>query len=72
MINYTVKGTAGDEQSWTVSGSVPHDIGAENALNGVMRDAFLQLTNGRAVFGQPGVGYCRGPYKIKRVELEVS
>lgn len=34
-----------------------------------MKDTFEQLTQGRAIYGQPGVG-CRGPYAIKRVLIE--
>lgn len=63
---YTVEGTASDGQTWMTEGSVNGDF--PDCLEDAMRAAFQQLTGGKAVFGQPGIG-CRGPYKIKRFEL---
>ena len=40
-----------------------------HAFDIAMEETFHQLTNGRAVYGSPGVG-CRGPYAIKRVLIE--
>jgi hypothetical protein len=34
-----------------------------------MEETFRQLTNGRAVYGEPGVG-CRGPYGIRSLLIE--
>jgi hypothetical protein len=35
-----------------------------------MRDPFHTITQGKAVFGQPGRG-CNGPYEIRRVLIEL-
>jgi hypothetical protein len=34
-----------------------------------MKRAFITLTTGRAVYGQPGVG-CKGPYSTKMMMIE--
>jgi len=68
---YIIDGTAADGQTWTTTGSV------ETASEGqfpatvqlAMADSFQQLTQGKAVYGQPGVG-CRGPYHIARLLIE--
>lgn len=36
----------------------------------MMKDTFNQLTNGRAIYGAPGVAGCRGPYSIRRILIE--
>jgi hypothetical protein len=68
---YTVEGVAADDQSWSASGEVT--VGREGdfqlALLEAQREAFTQLTQGRAVYGKPGVG-CRGPYKITKLTIE--
>jgi hypothetical protein len=65
---FTVDGTAADGQTWFAEGSVTGEI--PEIFTAAMRDAFGQLTQGRAKFGQPGVG-CRGPYKLRKFELLV-
>lgn len=39
------------------------------ALDDAMRASFDQLTNGEAVYGQPGLG-CEGPYTVTRMLIE--
>jgi len=68
---YEVAGTTGDGNTWTTTGEItisPGDF--VSALTRVMRLSFEQLTQGKAVFGTPGMG-CRGPYEITRYSLEV-
>lgn len=69
MINYTASGTDADGKDWEVvgilNGSNPLEL---DAIVHLGRSVFQQLTNGKAQFGQPGVG-CRGPYKIKMLTL---
>lgn len=68
--NYFIAGTAAHGQTWHASGTVAdvqNDI--PSVVNEAMRQTFLKLTNGKAVFGQPGVG-CQGPYSINMVMLE--
>lgn len=65
-MKYTVVGTAAGDQTWTCEGTVTTTF--PDCLEDAMRAAFQQLTQGKAVFGNPGVG-CRGPYKITRFEI---
>jgi len=57
--------------TWQTSGEV--DIVERGNFPAVLDEAMLatfkQLTEGRAVYGKPGVG-CRGPYTFKRVLIE--
>jgi hypothetical protein len=41
------------------------------AMERCLSDAFLRLTKGEAVYGQPGVA-CRGPYRVTGFELKVG
>lgn len=67
---YEVSGTAAGGQSWKTTGEIETEPGDfVLALTQVMKLSFQQLTQGKAVFGNPGVG-CRGPYSIKRYVLE--
>lgn len=67
---YTVEGTAAGGQTYICEGQVNRDIGEiPDCFVDVMRSSFNQLTSGKAVFGQPGVG-CRGPYSVTRIELK--
>jgi hypothetical protein len=68
---YEVSGTAAGGQTWAASGEVA--VEKEGAFwlvpDKAMREAFIQLTEGRAVYGQPGVG-CKGPYTFLRLAVE--
>jgi hypothetical protein len=66
---YVAEGTAHGGEKWTCEGTV--DVGFPLCFEAAMRQNFEMLTGGKAVFGQPGVGGCRGPYKITRFELTV-
>lgn len=66
VFRYTINGTAANGQTWETSGIVNcefHDtFRLANALS------FEQITQGRAVFGQPGT--CKGPYSIHKILIE--
>jgi len=70
-IKYEVKGTAADDNTWEVTGQLDvlaiHDF--FHICNMVGRDVFMRITEGRAVFGQPGTS-CRGPYQITKFSWE--
>lgn len=68
---YTVSGTAAENQTWETSGRIQTDLegGFPNMVQEAMRESFMQLTQGKAVFGNPGIG-CRGPYKITKLLVE--
>jgi len=67
---YEVSGCAADDQTWTVRGTTTANRG-DFALvpNVAMRETFAQLTNGKAIYGKPGIG-CKGPYRINRLLIE--
>jgi hypothetical protein len=71
MINkiyrFEVKGVSSNDQTWTTKGYVTCDF--NNSFDQAMRASFEQLTNGKAVFGRPGIE-CQGPYDILSVAIE--
>lgn len=71
IIKFIVSGTAAGGQSFECRGAIDNaDWNDQDLLGRAMRDSFMQLTQGKAVFGKPGIG-CRGPYKITRFELSL-
>ena len=69
--SYAVSGSAVDGQTWEAIGKVVTEKSGDFALvpDMAMRAAFLQLTQGKAIYGKPGIG-CRGPYHITRLIVE--
>lgn len=66
---YEVTGINGAGNKWTVEGTV----GGGNymaAHEQVLREMFQKLTEGRAVFGNPGKWGCHGPYRITAFHVE--
>jgi hypothetical protein len=64
---FEMSGTGGNGQSWKTKGSIEcewNDLWQEMNLS-----TFAQLTEGRAIYGQPGVA-CKGPYDIDRIVIE--
>lgn len=69
-LRYTVNGTAADGQTYEVAGTLscqPGDF--VFATKRAMQMAFMELTQGKAVFGKPGLG-CSGPYTVTRLLVE--
>lgn len=68
---FEVQGTAADGQSWTVSGTRETANAGDFAFlpTEALKDVFLQLTQGRATYGNPGVN-CKGPYSITKMVIE--
>lgn len=66
--DYRMDGTAADGQTWSTQGTVVCEFG--DALFNATRDSFRLLTDGRAVYGKPGVG-CVGPYNVTRLSIEL-
>ena len=64
---YTIQGTAAGGQTWETSGIVSSEY--DDVFTAANHAAFLQLTEGKAVFGKPGVG-CHGPYDILTITIE--
>jgi len=68
---YQIWGTAAKDQTWECRGNVKAESLGNfmAAISTSIGDAFQQLTQGRAVYGHPGVG-CNGPYRITRMVIE--
>jgi hypothetical protein len=68
---YEVLGSATQDQTWVVTGFSKTENQGDFALvpDMALRDAFFQLTQGKAVYGKPGIG-CSGPYRIHRLIIE--
>jgi hypothetical protein len=64
---YSVSGTAAKNQTWEAVGEVTCEF--NNVFDLVMGRTFQMLTDGRAVYGKPGLG-CSGPYSIMRVVID--
>lgn len=62
--SYSVHGTAPGDQTWNCVGTVIGEF--KDVPEAVMKDTFIRLTNGKVIFGKPGVG-CRGPYEITQL-----
>jgi hypothetical protein len=68
---YHLEGGAAGEQTWSASGIIQIEKAGDFAEvpDRAIRETFLKLTTGKAVYGRPGVG-CKGPYSIKRLVIE--
>jgi hypothetical protein len=69
VYRFEFHGTAAGHSTWKTSGKVvDENNNLMDVFDHAMRETFLQLTQGKAVFGQPGVG-CSGPYEITSLTL---
>lgn len=67
--NYRARGTDGDGGEWSCSGAcTAADEASARAVAAKL--VFQQLTGGRAVYGKPGQGGCRGPYEQTEFVVE--
>ena len=66
-------GTAARGQTWTTTGEIEiEELGNFSAVPDLaLKDSFLKLTHGNAIYGLPGVG-CNGPYTITRMLIEID
>jgi hypothetical protein len=63
----TIEGTDATGMTWATDVRVS-GIPFPQALDRALSESFQQLTQGKAVYGKPGVG-CRGPYEIAKLTL---
>ena len=63
---YRVEGTGREGHTWETSGTLEAEASLVTQV--VMEASFRMLTNGRAVYGQPGS--CRGPYDVHLIHIE--
>ena len=68
IFRYSISGIAAEDQSWHTTGIIKVKNASE-VFDVAMRDSFQQLTQGKAVYGKPGVG-CVGPYELYRILIE--
>lgn len=70
MITYSfsVSGKTGGGADWTVMGETRGMFMV--AVNNAIEQALLDLTDGKATFGEPGKGGCAGPYTITKFVIE--
>jgi hypothetical protein len=62
---YQVQGRGAKDEAWFTSGKVTANGGGAfmPAIQETMRRSFVDLTQGKATYGSPGLG-CAGPYRI--------
>lgn len=70
---YEVSGTAAGGQTWISRGDVETELAGQFLQVPVIavQQAFAELTQGKAVYGEPGVG-CVGPYRITKMVIEAA
>jgi hypothetical protein len=72
IYKYTIQGTAATGQIWRTTGYVSGNPGDfRDVCEQAQGMSFHQLTQGKAVYGHPGKGGCRGPYTITQFTVEV-
>jgi hypothetical protein len=64
---FTISGSGSGGATFQASGELHCEF--HDTFEQAMMEAFRQLTNGKAVYGNPGLG-CNGPYDIRRVVIE--
>jgi len=70
-LKYTVEGNGAGTLPFKAVGEVDGGSPVDpQALFAAAAAAFEQITQGKATFGRPGEGGCRGPYRIHRFILE--
>ena len=67
---YQISGHARDGQTWEDKGTVETPFpDIMTVTESVMRESFKALTQGKAIYGNPGAG-CRGPYTVTKIVIE--
>jgi len=71
--HFIISGTAADGQTWKTSGvlqSTGHMATRwPELVDDALGESFRALTDGKAVYGKPGVG-CKGPYSVNELHIE--
>jgi len=65
--SYTIESSGAGGHTWKTAGRI--DCEFADCLIFAIRESFEQLTQGKAVYGRPGMG-CAGPYDIHKVLIE--
>ena len=70
---YQIEGSGAGGQTWSTAGSIEVTGRGDfmNAVTEAMRGSFVLLTDGKAIYGHPGVG-CSGPYSITKLIISES
>ena len=68
--NYTVTVVDAAQHQHHVAGEARVESGdLRHATEVALRESFMKVTDGSAVFGRPGEGGCRGPYTVSRLVI---
>jgi hypothetical protein len=67
LYSYVIEGSGANNQTWQTRGAVLCEF--HDAFDHAMLESFDQLTQGKAIYGNPGVGSCKGPYDILKVTI---
>jgi hypothetical protein len=63
---YTVEGSGAGGNTFKTEGVITAEF--HDSFNTAMIETFNKLTNGRALYGNPGAG-CSGPYDIHAITI---
>jgi hypothetical protein len=64
---YKINGRGSNDQTWEVEGTIESNF--VDMFTNVMLECFKTLTQGKAIYGKPGVG-CQGPYDVTKIVIE--
>lgn len=69
---YAFDGVGAEQAPWSTRGTFVTDKPGDlmDGINRAMMESFIALTNGKAIYGEPGVAGCKGPYTIIRIVIE--
>jgi len=68
VYSFTIDIADASGQVWETHGSAKCEL--NDAFNVAMKEAFFQMTSGRATYGHPGKGGCHGPYDVRRIVIQ--
>lgn len=71
MIRFTISGTDARGREYEVSGHTEgQNVLDPDCFMHIGMAAFDLLTHGKAKYGEPGRGGCKGPYDVRVIKLE--
>jgi hypothetical protein len=72
LYKFEVRGFDGNDNEWIVTGSEYAAIGDFMSIPPIaMQKAFLDLTDGKATYMQPGLT-CKGPFHVTKMLIELA
>lgn len=70
--SYEMSGKDSGAQTWKFTGTVTTKGAGEflSVPGQALKQSFEALTQGKAVYGNPGIG-CKGPYRVTKLVIEL-